>query len=122
MNRRRFLLQAILAGAGIAAAAPAIAQGVPRTRAERPYRDDRITDAERADFQRDMRNARTDRERDALRREQRSRADERAPIGTGQNVQPYRAPSGGWPGTAGAATPMDRPVVGNPPVIGFQTR
>jgi hypothetical protein len=122
MNRRRFLLQAILAGAGVAASAAAVAQGVPRTRAERPYRDDLMTDAERGDFQRDMRNARTDREREALRREQRDRADARAPIGTSQNVPPYRAPSGGWPGTPGAVTPAERPVIGNPPVIGLQAR
>jgi hypothetical protein len=94
---------------------------VPLRRAERPYRDDLLTDAERGDYQRDMRNARTDREREALRRDLRSRADERAPIGTSRNVPPYRAPAEGWPGTPGAIKPTERPVIGPPPVVGLRS-
>ena len=101
MNRRHFISLAAC-GALAAVAGDAAAQSPPRTRSARPYRDDLMTDVERGRFDRDMRNARTDRERERVRSEQRGRVDDRAGIGAAENVAPYRAPAAGWPGATDA--------------------
>ena len=119
MNRRQFILQASLTLVATAFAGSAVAQGVPRTRPERAYRDDLLTNDERGKFQQDMRNARTDRQRESIRKDYRGVADQRAPIVPTQNVQPYRAPAGGWPGSPTGAQPASEIGVPGAPVPGM---
>jgi hypothetical protein len=119
MDRRHFILHAISTGAVAAIAGSAQAQSVPRTRPERAYRDDLLTGEERGRFQLDMRNARTDRERAQIRDTYRGIVDQRAPIVPNQNVQPYRAPAGGWPGSPTGAQPPSEIGVPGAPVPGM---
>lgn len=103
MHRRLFLsLGAVAAVATIAG--DAAAQSTPQTRMRRAYRDDLMTGDERGTLDRDLRNARTDRERARIENEHRARMNQRAGSQEAHGVEPYRAPANGWsaPGQAPA--------------------
>jgi len=115
MHRRLFLSLGA-AAALVTVADGAAAQSTPQTRMRRAYRDDLMTAEERGTLDRDLRNARTDRERARIQNEHRSRMNERAGSQEARGVAPYQAPASGWspPGQPQAAPATGIPDASRP--------